>query len=74
VIGARTRTWLAESLRALQVERLPADVARIVYGVLPDRHRGRECDGDDRSAARYEAPNRAAAFFTSFGATQKIAP
>jgi hypothetical protein len=33
-----------------------------------------ECDGADRSAARYEAPNRAAAFFTSFGATQKIAP
>jgi len=40
----------------------------------PDHHRGRGCDGADRSAARYEAPNRAAAFFTSFGATQKIAP
>jgi hypothetical protein len=51
--------------------RLPTALRR----QLPRPHlRVAECDGADRSAARYEAPNRAAAFFTSFGATQKIAP
>ena len=54
LIGARTRTQLAESLRALQVELLPADVARIeeaipasaVAGTRYDEHQMRILDSE----------------------------
>jgi aryl-alcohol dehydrogenase-like predicted oxidoreductase len=54
LIGARTRTQLAESLRALQVQLLPADVARIeeaipasaVAGTRYDEHQMRILDSE----------------------------